>query len=272
MSPTLGTVGRMPCPAGHALEEKTVAGTSWFAACKTCARCKTELKAGMARHSCKPCKYHLCADCHAVMVEEWLKAEITVTVYRAAQPGVEEDTWQVCVERGANVGALRRKIFELYGLAPPLQAIRRDVDSAPLADGEPLGCAEGDVLHLSAAPLLAPLGLAPPMAGLAEAISGAMEEVAQMGQALQDSLDNTSYHLNFVLPAHGAAPERRCRLEVAAGARLCEVLEMVGLELDAEEIAAGLEFAGEVLPPQVPVHLAGLREGDTLMVVRRAPP
>merc|ERR1711865_790395 len=103
----------------------------------------------MARHSCKTCKYHLCTACHSAAVEEWLKAEITVTIYRQAQPGVEDDAWPVCIERGASISSLKMRIAELYGLAPQMQMVRRDIDSASLADDARLECDEGDVLHLS---------------------------------------------------------------------------------------------------------------------------
>jgi len=211
-------------------------------------------------------------------MEEWLKAEITITIYRAAQPGIEDDAWQVSIERGATIGSLRNRIAVLYSLAPQMQAIRRDIDSETLADDEQLGCDEGDVLHLSVAapgdfmmglsPMMETLGM-PPISDLAEAISGAMSEVAHLSQAMQESLENASYNLTFVLPAKAPAREKRCRLEIAALARVEEVLEMVKLELDAEDIVKGIEFAGQELPMHVSIHVLGLRDGDTLMVVRR---
>merc|ERR1719198_328904 len=151
MMPSVVTNASLPCPKGHMLEKKQVAGTSWFASCKTCSRCRLELKAGMSRHSCKACKYHLCTTCCAAAQEEWLKAEITITIYRAAQPGIDDDAWQVCVERGATISSLKNRVAILYGLLPQMQIIRRDVDSQPLAPDEPLGCDDGDVLHLSVA-------------------------------------------------------------------------------------------------------------------------
>lgn len=202
--------------------------------------------------------------------------EITVTIYRAARPGVEEDAWQVCTERGATIMSLRTQIATLYGIAPQMQIIRRDVDSQPLADDEQLGCDEGDVLHLSVASpgnlLMSPLGIGmgmPPLEGLAEAITGAMNEITQFGQAMQQSLESTTYNLTFVLPAKAPAKEKRCRLEVSAIARVEEVLDMVKLELDIEDIATGLEFAGQALPAPIPIHALGLRDGDVLMVIRR---
>lgn len=230
----------------------------------------------MLRHSCKSCKYHLCATCHQAANQEWLKTEITITIYRAARPGIEEDAWQVCIERDATISSLRSKIATLYGVAPQMQIIRRDVDSQPLADDEQLACDEGEVFHLSVASplnsLMSSLGMnmgMPPFEGLAEAITGAMNEITQYGQAMQESLESTTYNLTFVLPAKAPAKEKRCRLEISAAARVEEVLDTVKLELDIEDIATGLEFAGQALPAPMPVHAFGIRDGDVLMVIRR---
>lgn len=210
-------------------------------------------------------------------MEDWLKTEITITIYREARPGMEEDAMQVCIERGATINSLRSRIAELYGLATQMQVIRRDADSQPLGDEEQLGCDEGDVLHLSVAAagnfMMGPLGMSPlgmpPMAELADALSGAMNEVVQYSQAVQESLESATYNLSFVLPDKAPAKERRCRLEVAAIARVEEVLDMVKLELDVEDVASGLEFAGQELPLHAPIHALGLRDGDLLMVIRR---
>lgn len=265
----------MPCPQGHQLEEKQVAGTSWFAASKMCSKCRVVLKAGMLRHSCKTCNYHLCTDCHASAKQDWLQAEIAITVYRAAGLGAGEDAWPVSVQRGASIGALRNHIATLYGLPPQMQIIRRDVDSNPLVDEDLLGCDEGDVLHLSVAGpgdiMMNPLGMLglPPLDGLAEALTGALNEVAQVNEAMQQSLENTSYNLTFVLPEKAPVAEKRCRCEISAVARIEEVLDMVKLELDVEDLARGLEFAGEELPLHAPVHALGLRDNDLVMVLRR---
>lgn len=237
----------------------------------------------MLRRSCKPCGYHLCRDCHAAASAEWLRAEITVTIYRAASLNMEEDTWQVRIERGARIGALRMRIFELYGIPPPMQVIRRDVDSGPLADDEMLGCDEGDVLHLvRAGPmelLTGTLGLPPggaaPFAGIADALANMANHVTEQAQEIQQQLqelERTNYNLTFVLPARpGAWEEKRCVLEVVAVARVSEVLDMVKLELDVESTAQGLEFAGEMLPLHMPVHMVGVGDGDTLMVATPKP-
>lgn len=255
----------LPCPKGHALEEKAVAGTSWVAAAKTCSVCSAQLKRGMRRHSCKACKYHVCATCHPAVMLQWLETEITLTVYRAAQQGVEEDALQVRISRGASIGELQTQLSDLYGIPPQMQVLRRDVDSAPLRPEETLVCEDGDVLHLVVNGAANPLA-ANPFGALQEALVGAMQQAAAADQALLDALANTNYRLTFVMPASGASPEKRCQLEVSAVAHVAEVLDMVRLELDAEDTACELEFAGEVLPRPLQMHSAGLQDGDTVIV------
>jgi len=281
------------CPAAHPLESKVVAG-SWFTACKSCSKCRTQLTSGLYRHSCKKCNFHLCAACADLRAEEMLNEDITLTVYRAAQQGllpgmgVEEDAWQVSIRRGATVGALKVTIANLYGLHPGLQALRRDADSQPMLDTEPLRYDDGDVVYLSAA---GPAGLAAGLLGgltgggigvpgggggeldglaaalsnaaaeAANAVSGALAEAA----ARREELATTEYKLGILLLASGKRPEKRCDVTVMAGARVAEVLEMVKLELDVEDEELALEFAGEKLPLGANVHVLGLRDGDTVM-------
>jgi len=246
-----------------------VAGTSWFAANKKCVQCQAELKVGMNRHSCKACQYHLCAKCQSKLKAEWLLEMVSVTLYRAAQHGIEEDTFQVKIERGATIGTLKMQILRLYGLVPQIQVIQRDIEEAQLQDCEYLNCDDGDVLHLRVEAfgnfMLPQLGS---FQGIFNAINDAVTEVTQMSQALQKSLENTAIKLKFVLLSHGVDLEKRCEVEVVAAAKVSEVLDMVKLELDAEDLALDLEYMGQVLPLTVPIHLVGLRDGDTVLVRR----
>jgi len=275
------------CPKAHQLERKTVAG-SWFAASKACQACGVKLGAGAVRYSCKVCGHHLCESCAAARSVEMLEEEIAVTVYRAAQQGllpglgVEEDTWQVRVRRNATASALKAALHALYDLPMMLMEIRRDADSAPMGDAEMLRCDEGDVLYLTSGgpfgglvPGLVGGSLGAPLGGLAEALQGAAAEAAEafsgaMAEAnlRAEELARTEYSLNVVWPeGQGTRTERRCRITVMATARVAEVLEMAKLELNAEEEAVALEFAGERLPPAAAVHALGLCNGDTVLVV-----
>jgi hypothetical protein len=201
--------------------------------------------------------------------------EIAVTVYRAAkegtflEPGSQEDALQVRLERGATIGQLRQRIQELYAVPGALQILRRDVDSPPLADAEPLGCDNDDVVHLSVAGAMdlllggAGSSLAGPLTDLTQQVAGAIQEAIE-------AVDRTSYNINFFMPERGPSkPEKRCKLEVSASACVQEVLEMVMLELNVENEAVQLEFAGRALPAAMTIQMVGIADNDTVMVVPR---
>jgi hypothetical protein len=219
----------------------------------------------------------LCIGCHAEVVEERRQEEINITIYRAAkegtflEPGSQEDAWQVRLKRGATIGELRHRIQQLYGVPHALQVLRRDVDSPPLVDTEALGLDNDDVLHLSVAGALDLLlggpavgqSLVAPLNDLAQQVTGALQEAIA-------AVDNQTYVINFLLPSRGPSrPEKRCQLEVAALARVQEVLEMVVLELEVESESLQLEFAGQALPSSLTIQMVGLADRDTVMVVPR---
>lgn len=240
---------------------------SWFTACKVCSSCQASLVAGTTRYSCRVCGYHLCPECAARRSQQSLSEEITVTVYRAALPGIirgtgiDEDTLQARVLRGATAAALKARLQEVYGLPAGLQELRRDADSPPLRDHELLRCEDGDVVYLRAGLAAGALG-----AGLTKA----MESAAQAVVEAMSEVENREYRLTLVMPvAHecGSRAERRCQVAVVAGARVAELLDMAKLELDAEGECLALEFAGDRLPAGAPLHMLRLGDGDTVMVV-----
>lgn len=242
------------------------------------------MTSGTIRHSCKSCSYHLCDVCQVARSEEMLGEEITLTVYRQAQPGLlpgllpglggnEEDAWQVSIQRGANVGALKAQIFNLYGLNPGLQVLRRSADEPPLPDGELLKYDDGDVVILSGLGSGAGgLPGLPGLGGLAEAVSSAMGAVSgamQQAEEQRRQLENAEYNLNILMPAQAARkrPEKRCQVTVVAMARVREVLQMAQLELSVEDGSMSLEFAGQRLPLDAPIFALNIQDGDTLMLV-----
>lgn len=273
------------CPKGHVLDAKVVAGSWSFLGLsgKFCQDCRSELTAGSLRHSCKKCSTHVCGSCHAQRVEKMLKEEITLTLYRAAQPGLlpglgtEEDTLQVKLERGAKVCQLKARLEELYGIPLVMQVLRRDLEGAALRDDELVACDEdGDVIYLGS-PFAGPVGgdsfgglLQGAMADLSETANGVLAQVERQRQ----ELEQTEYTLNILVPAirsdsavQPSKPERRCRLTVVATACVREVREMALLELDAEHEPLVFEFAGQVLPESLPVHMLDVSNEDTLLLV-----
>lgn len=82
-----------------------------------------------------------------------------------------------------------------------------------------------------------------------------------------------TYNLTFVMSmANRSEIGRSCVLEIAAVARVHEVLDKVKLELQAGEVFTGLEFGGQELPLNTLIHAHGVRDGDSLMVLQPAVP
>eukprot|EP00747_Dinoflagellata_sp_TGD_P187478 gnl/TRDRNA2_/TRDRNA2_45182_c0_seq1.p1 gnl/TRDRNA2_/TRDRNA2_45182_c0~~gnl/TRDRNA2_/TRDRNA2_45182_c0_seq1.p1 ORF type:complete len:248 (-),score=50.63 gnl/TRDRNA2_/TRDRNA2_45182_c0_seq1:54-797(-) len=205
---------------------------------------------------------------------------VDITIYRPAHNGIDEDTLPVHIERAATFGDLKRRLEELYEFPCALQVLKRDVDGPALVDTEPLACAEGDVLYLWIAgpsPVMdmsaqgTILGVDRLLQDMVASATQAATQMAELGQAMQESLNNVTYTLNFVSRkgAGGRRKEQRCSLDLAATARVNEILEILALELNAEGEPLSLEFGGQLLPAGLPLHALGVNTGDTLMVVRR---
>jgi len=209
-----------------------------------------------------------------------LGEEITLTIYRQAQSGFlpgmgnEEDAWQVRIQRGATVGALKAQISKLYGLNPAMQVLQRSADEPPLPDNELLKYDDGDVVHLTSFGPAA--GGLPGLGGFANAFSSAMAEVSgavsgaiSRAEEQRRHLENAEYKLNVLMPAQKSRsrPEQRCQIIVVAAARINEVLQMAKLELDVEDPGLVFEFAGERLPLEAPLLALSIQDGDTIMLV-----
>merc|ERR1740123_1205222 len=143
-----------------------------------------------------------------------------------------------------------------------MQVLRRSPDGDPLGDEETLGQQKGGTM---------PGGVqtpgANPFAVLTEQMSSAMAEM----NAIQESLAEAEYSLKFVMPAQNSREkEKRCSMKVAATAVVNDVLEMVKLELNVESKRLAMEFAGRALPAAAQIHICGLSDDDTVMVVPAA--
>jgi len=226
--------------------------------------------------------------------------EMLVNIKVAPHMGATaETTWEVRVERGATVSALKQQICELYELPLEVQVLRRAVDGPVLSDEEHLVFDKDISFHLSMANPLesfmqalssgvagsqtsAGNAGANPMEALMQAMAagGTPHDPLSMGgaggfadvlanlQGLQEIVDNTAFTLKFVMPSQGAREtEKRCTLEVLANSAVSEVLDMVKLELNVENKNLELEFCGQVLPNTAVVRFAGLGDGDTIKVV-----
>lgn len=214
-----------------------------------------------------------CASSQASKASELSINEVVLDIRVAGQLGAQENTWQVRTDRSATIDDIKKQIFELYDMPVEMQVLRRTGAGPPLAGDEKLNEGSTDALHLSVRNplegLVAALGGAQmqgnPLAALTERMSSAIAEM----NAIQESLQSAEYALKFVLPAQSKprTAEKRCALQVAAVATVADVLDMVKLELNIESQRLALEFAGQTLPAMAAIHMCGLSDGDTIMLV-----
>lgn len=215
-----------------------------------------------------------CASSQASKASELSINEVVLDIRVAGQPGAQENTWQVRTDRRATIDDLKKQIFELYDMPVEMQVLRRTAGGPPLSGDEKLNAGSTDALHLSVRnpleSLVAALGgggqmQGIPLADLTERMSSAIAEM----NAIQESLQSAEYALKFVLPAQSKprTAEKRCALQVAAVATVADVLDMVKLELNIENQRLALEFAGQTLPAMASIHMCGLSDGDTIMLV-----
>lgn len=201
---------------------------------------------------------------------------VTVTLYCPARINAAEDTWQVEVRRDATIADLKSQVAELYSIPIEHQEIRRDVDSAPVADTDKVACENDDVLHLvvqdpqGLQALFGNSGMEGMIFGAAQNLvnnfASMAQEAEEMGQALEQSLAGVTYNLNVVLPGGAGKRELRCKMPISAVALVGDVTEAARLELDiASDQPFQLTYLGQALPHWVTVHGAGLTDGDTIL-------
>merc|ERR1719330_204476 len=111
---------------------------------------------------------------------------------------------------------------------------------------------------------------------MAEALMGQLQEAAETDQALLESLQGVTYHVNFERPqdAGGQAAGKKVRLELDALANMEIVKQMVEVEMFGAVGAepAFLVFQGAPLPPHLTLYHCGVEEGSNVQVVKEPPP
>lgn len=201
---------------------------------------------------------------------------VMVSVVRSGLwvPEGAEETWQFEVPRCSTLVDIKAAICAMHDL--PVYAQRFQATPTP---GDP---SLNDATFVdSAAILKRPLHLLPAEELLQQIATAAkreeeletqMREAAEAAEALQRSLEHTTYRLRFVGtegPA-GVAAGREVELEVSALALVGHVQDMVGTALLSCEGEASrglcLAFCGRLLPPHAPIHFLGIGNGDTLQV------
>lgn len=192
--------------------------------------------------------------------------------------GDEEDIWHVEVAATASIAEVKSKITEVYGVPEAMQRLQAGPDPGD-------ACFNGTTLATDLAQQ--PFYLLPaandgdprPEQYNEEGFGAEqdlddpeieMQEQAEAARALQESLQGVMYKVNFLRPdgAGGHAAGKRVCLELDALAMVCDAQAMVEVELfgAAGSEPAHLAFNGQPLPPQIPLHCAGIGDGDTVIV------
>lgn len=220
---------------------------------------------------------------------------LVLTLVRTANWGMgsEEDTWQVEVLGTATVKELKAKIEELYDVPQQMQrlSLGSQASDAALEDASQCEVLAGKRVYLNPASMAELVGGLPEMlqqaglpapgpeaqaalASMAEAFTGATQEMQQTEQALRESLQGVVYKVTFERPAEGAAAAKRVTLDLDALAQVQVVQQMVEVELFGAVGAepAFLLFQGMPLPPHISLFHAGIEDGKTVVVSKERPP
>jgi len=204
------------------------------------------------------------------------------TIIRSELWGAEngpEDVWQVEVPRSASALELKQQILELYGV--PVEAQRLQCTPSPedecLDDQAVVAHVLGTSARVQSADV--PLHLLPSASWL-DGVSSSLRRQQDASQAAADadeqrafieSLRGVSYRLQIVRPeaAGGRAAGKRVELKLealmlAGNAKAIAEAQLLGRASGREP--AYLMFAGQVLPPEISLHFAGVADGDTLLL------
>lgn len=219
-------------------------------------------------------------------------APIVLSVVRTTDWGLgpEEDVWQVEVAAAATVADLKAKIEELYDVPVHAQLLRQaggpGAGEGPSLEDTVAVETLPSRLYLYPTPMSMGLGAGlggesspeeeAAMAGMAEALMGAVQEAEEVDQALMESLQGVTYKVTFERPqeAGGQAAGKKVRLDLDALALVGDVQQMVEVEMFGEvgKEPAFLVFEGRLMPPPAPLFHVGIEDGKTVVVAKERPP
>jgi len=214
------------------------------------------------------------------------KDVVVLTVVRSClwADGGDDDVWKVEIDRAADIGELKARIADLYEIPEEDQRLQRTKDPSDpcLSDAALIGEISRQPLYLL--PLAAAGSTQPDLGGIhlemmhddvvsdEERESQFFETLEARNQeqaALVDSLENVTYRLHLVLEGTMDPKQKsELNLTLAALALAGDVQASAEVELFG---AAGtspfcLIFNGQPLPPDIPLHFAGIRDEDTLVL------
>mmetsp|Transcript_113914 Transcript_113914/g.302709 ORF Transcript_113914/g.302709 Transcript_113914/m.302709 type:complete len:306 (-) Transcript_113914:92-1009(-) len=197
-----------------------------------------------------------------------------------------EELWKVEVRSSANVAELKARIAALYDIPTKVQRIQRTADP-----GDPCFPDTAPVRDFARQPVyLLPIQAALEARGArAEELDGihldvggpdrcaAEQEQMEAMRAMAESLQGVTYNVTIIRPRDpmGAFKEASVKLRLDALALVGNVQAIVEAEMLGPEAGQRqwcLLCNGQALPPNIPLHFAGIGEGATLILVPGGPP
>lgn len=212
--------------------------------------------------------------------------QVLLTIVRSAvwveDEGGEEDLWQLEMEQSATVADVKLHLEEMYGMPVGMQRLQSspELGGACFPDSMSVKVLAQQPFHLLPAQeahenFTASADLDDE--GMRQAVEqgflrhqAAQQEEAEAFRAIEASLQGVSYKVRFLRPesAGGSAQGKSIFLTLDAMSLIGDVQVMVEMELFGSVGAerAILAFNGTPLPPHLPLHFAGVGDGDTVIV------
>lgn len=184
----------------------------------------------------------------------------------------QEEVLEIEIESTKNAAGLRKRISDLYGFPVKSQRLQLtpDLGGAPLLLTTPVVQLVTKAVYL----LPADIDLEEPEQSGRRASSLSHQEAAAdereaVLRSVAESLKGVKYTIHFNLPEVDSKQPEGKTLSVDALAPVGDVMVMLELEMTgfAGQLPLMLVHHGQVLPAPVPLHFAGVSDGDRLDVV-----
>jgi hypothetical protein len=199
----------------------------------------------------------------------------------------QEDVLKVEILRSATVGKLRALISELYGHSEADQRLQRtpELGGKPLRDSMLVAELVHKPIFLFPSDIDAeevdddddddddyePSSRSPGTRHRKERTSRTEQEALVKG--VVESLQGVTYNVHIAMPDNPTSKIASRSLRLDAMSLVGDVQVMLEVEMtgSAGRMPMLLVFNGQALPPEIPLHFAGVRDGDTLAMVLGGP-
>mmetsp|Transcript_98483 Transcript_98483/g.155229 ORF Transcript_98483/g.155229 Transcript_98483/m.155229 type:complete len:367 (-) Transcript_98483:74-1174(-) len=198
---------------------------------------------------------------------------VTFSIFRSplfARDGREEKL-EVEISRALTIAGLRQQIAELYGIPEASQRLQRTPDLG----GDRLRSTTSleELVHQPIFLLPADVTLEDSAIGIDHGNAGyrkaAEDEQAAMVRGMMESLQGVKYKVHVTLPEEFNSKGASRSLSLDALARVGDVQIMLEMELTGAvgKLPMMMVFNGQALPPEIPLHFAGICDESTLSLV-----